>query len=121
MVLTGNDDRNIAIEAVNKGHIFWFLTKPLSSRTVAFRNPVGPQAILLVVAERELLEKTLSGSVKMLTEILAVVDQDAFGRGQRSGIRQHDILGSFWGLKWILGAEVAALLSQVGWQPCRAA
>ncbi len=113
MVLTGNEDRNIAVEAVNKGHIFWFLAKPCPPELLVSGLQSALKQYRLVVAERELLEKTLSGSVKMLTEILSVVNADAFGRGQR--IRDHArILGSYWGLNRVWELEVAALLSQIG-------
>jgi len=36
----------------------------------------------LVTAERELLEKTLNGSVKLLTDILSMIGPQAFGYGQ---------------------------------------
>ena len=35
------------------------------------------------MAEKELLEQTLNGSVNLLTDILSMVDPDAFGRAQQ--------------------------------------
>jgi len=37
----------------------------------------------LITAERELLENTLRGSVRVLTEILALADPKAFGNAER--------------------------------------
>ena len=37
----------------------------------------------LIAAERELLTKTLSGSVRMLTNVLSLVSPTAFGRASR--------------------------------------
>jgi len=35
-----------------------------------------------VVAEKELLNKTLSGSIKLLTDILSIMEPQSFGRAQ---------------------------------------
>src|SRR5829696_4359 len=61
IMLTGNADQQTAIEAVNEGNIFRFLTKPCPPETLAKALSAGLQQYWLVVAEKELLEKTLSG------------------------------------------------------------
>lgn len=40
----------------------------------------GVKHYLLIIAERDLLENTLNGSVKMLMDVLALVDPLSFGR-----------------------------------------
>ena len=67
MMLTGNADLEAAIESVNKGNIFRFLVKPCSVEILKGALNDGIRQYNLVNAERELLEKTLLGSVKMLT------------------------------------------------------
>jgi response regulator RpfG family c-di-GMP phosphodiesterase len=67
----------------------------------------------LVNAERELLDKTLRGAVRMLIEILASLNPELFGRAQqlRLDMRQmSDLLGL--SDNWSL--ELAALLAQIG-------
>jgi len=113
MMLTGNADQQTAMEAVNEGHIFRFMTKPCSPQDFAGALQAGLLQYRLVTAERELLSKTLSGSVKMLTDVLSLVSPTAFGRASR--IREPArkialILGE--NELWMI--EIAAMLSQVG-------
>ena len=113
IMLTGNPDLRTAIEAVHHGHIFRFLTKPCPPESLAMALEAGIEQYRLITAERDLLEKTLSGSVRMLMEILAMVDPHLFGRAQtlRGYIRslaQTLQVGEIWKL------ELAATLAQVG-------
>ena len=80
MMLTGNSDLDTAIRAVREGHIFRFLTKPCSSEMLAEALRAGVEQYRLVMAEVELLEKTLSGSVRLLTDLLSLLDPESFGR-----------------------------------------
>jgi response regulator RpfG family c-di-GMP phosphodiesterase len=83
ILLTGHADLEIAIQAVNEGNIFRLLTKPCSLETIekvlddAFRH------VDLLTAERELLEKTLTGSVAVLCDLISLVKPDVFGRVSR--------------------------------------
>ncbi|NIA69314.1 response regulator [Pelagibius litoralis] len=78
MMLTGNADQQTAMDAVNEGHIFRFLTKPCAPEDLAVAVEAAQQQYRLVSAERELLEKTLAGSVKVLVDVLSLSDPDAF-------------------------------------------
>jgi response regulator RpfG family c-di-GMP phosphodiesterase len=113
MMLTGNADQQTAIDAVNEGNIFRFLAKPCPSERLASMLDAGIQQYRLIVAERELLEKTLKGSVKILTEILSMVNPAAFSRASRitryvKHIVEHLELSRLWQF------EMAAMLSQIG-------
>jgi len=113
MMLTGNADIRTAVDAVNEGNIFRFLTKPCPPERLASMLEAGIQQYRLVVAERELLEKTLKGSVKVLTEILGMVNPVAFSRASRvtryvKHIIEHLELSRLWQF------EMAAMLSQIG-------
>ena len=59
MMLTGHADLEVTTEAVNEGNIFRFLTKPCNSEVLAKAIAAGIEQYRLVIAERELLEKTL--------------------------------------------------------------
>ena len=83
MMLTGNADMQTAIDAVNEGHIFRFLTKPCPPESLTASLQAAIEQYRLITAERELLEKTLRGSVKVLCEVLSVVKPTAFGRASR--------------------------------------
>ena len=113
MILTGYADVNTAINAVNEGNIFRFLTKPCAADVLTKALQAGIEQYRLITAERELLEKTLSGSIKVLTELLALVNPEAFGRCSRirncvRKIAEQMELPDLWQL------ETAALLSQIG-------
>jgi response regulator RpfG family c-di-GMP phosphodiesterase len=113
MMLTGQSELDTAVEAVNEGHIFRFLTKPCPPDTLARALDAGVEQYRLITAEKDLLQKTLSGSIKLLTDVLSVVNPAAFGRASRVRrlVRQLATelkLESDWQL------EVAAMLSQIG-------
>lgn len=113
IMLTGNADQGTAIEAVNQGQIFQFLTKPCPSDHLAKVLDDGLARYRQVMAERELLEQTLNGSVKVLMETLALVDAGVFGRSQtlRDYTRQ---LAQTMQLPFTWELELAAMLSQIG-------
>ena len=86
MMLTGNADQQTATAAINHGNIFRFLNKPCSPEQLTLALNAGIKQYQLVTAERELLGKTLRGSIRILTEILSMVDPQGFGRTEH--IRQ---------------------------------
>jgi response regulator RpfG family c-di-GMP phosphodiesterase len=113
LMLTGNADQKTAVEAVNRGQIYQFLNKPCSLEVMAAALDSAIRQYQLITAERELLEKTLNGSIDMLTGILASVEPLSFGRGEQL----RDYMAAFArSLKmprpWEL--ELAAMLSQIG-------
>jgi response regulator RpfG family c-di-GMP phosphodiesterase len=113
MMLTGYADLQTAIEAVNEGNIFRFLTKPCPPDKLAASIQAGIRQYGLVTAERELLEKTLWGSIKVLTEILSLVNPEAFGRSSRIKRIALQIAEKL-GMVNIWKLETAAMLSQIG-------
>jgi response regulator RpfG family c-di-GMP phosphodiesterase len=114
IMLTGNADQKTARDAVNKGHIFRFLTKPCPQDELIFALHAGLRHRELMTAERELLEKTLNGSVKVLSEILSLYDPAAFGQGDRLRQYMRDFAHSL-KLRETWDLELAALLSQIGY------
>lgn len=113
IMLTGQADVAAAIHAVNHGNLFRFLTKPCPPEELTAALDAGLTQHRLIIAERELLEKTLSGSVKVLTEILALTSPRSFGRAQRLrrvARRLADVLHH--PAPWQV--ELAAMLSQLG-------
>jgi response regulator RpfG family c-di-GMP phosphodiesterase len=113
VMLTGNADLENAIQAVNEGNIFRFLTKPCSSEVLEKVIQTGVEQYRLVTAERELLQKTLKGSINVLNKVLSLVNPEAFGRSSRikryvKQIAEKLELPHIWRL------EMAAMLSQIG-------
>lgn len=83
IMLTGNADQETAIEAVNRGNIFRFLTKPCEPDALAVALEAGIKQYALVTAEKELVEGTLKGSIDLLAELMSIADPDTFSRSQR--------------------------------------
>jgi len=113
MMLTGNADVQIAMNAVNKGNIFRFLTKPCQPAVLAVMLKAGIRQYRLINAEKELLEKTLRESIKVLVEILSLVNPGAFSRSSRIApyvkyIAEKLRLSNIWQY------ELAAMLSHIG-------
>ncbi len=113
MMLTGFADLDTSIDAVNEGHIFRFLTKPCPTETLVKVLKDGIRQYHLVKSEKELLEKTLSGSVKVMIEILSLTSPIAFGRANRvraTMVKMADKLNVEDKWEFIL----AGMLSQIG-------
>lgn len=113
MLLTGQSDIESAIAAINKGQIFRFLTKPCPPPALLGAVQAALAQYELVTAERVLLEQTLHGSIKALTDMLALVNPVAFGRATRVKQVVSDIADEL-ALKERWQVEVAAMLSQIG-------
>lgn len=83
MMLTGNADQETAVEAINQGQIFRFLNKPCPEENLRIAIKDALRQHELVTAERTLLQHTLAGSVKVLMDVLSLVDSAAFGQATR--------------------------------------
>jgi response regulator RpfG family c-di-GMP phosphodiesterase len=113
MLLTGHADLQAAIAAVNDGQVFRFLTKPCPPDQLRLSFEAATEQHRLVTAERVLLEHTLHGSIKALTDILALTNPVAFGRATR--IKKHvSEIAEELGMPDRWQVEVAAMLSQLG-------
>ncbi len=113
MLLTGQSDYEDAIAAVNQGQLFRFLTKPCPAPLLlkAFDEALAQHQLL--VAERQLFEQTLRGSVEALTDVLALTSPTSSGRATR--IKRHvAVLADRLKLRERWQVEVAAMLSQLG-------
>jgi response regulator RpfG family c-di-GMP phosphodiesterase len=91
IMLTGNADQQTAVDAVNKGEIFKFLNKPVERDALRSVLTQGLRQYQLISAEKELLERTLRGSIKVLSEILAIVKPEVFGRIDRLRAKAGEI------------------------------
>ncbi|MBU1221903.1 response regulator [Myxococcota bacterium] len=113
IMLTGNADVTSAIQAINDGEIFRFLTKPVSSVALTRALYEALRLHKLVIAERELLEETLRGSISVLSDLNALINPEVFGRSSRSK-RIAAMLGRTMKLDDIWKIETAAMLSLIG-------
>ncbi len=78
IMLTGNDDQDTAISAVNDGKVYRFVRKPCQPADLLAAIKDGAQHHALLMREKNLLEQTLSGSVKVLTDMLSLAKPEAF-------------------------------------------
>jgi hypothetical protein len=102
-----------ALTAVNEGNIFRFLTKPCSKQILVTALTAGMTQYRLVTSEKDILEKTLAGSLAVLTEVLSVASPAAFSRALR--LRRymgHIVTRLSLPNRWKF--ELAAMLSQLG-------
>ena len=113
MLLTGYSDMDAAVSAINKGNIFRFLHKPCGPDILLPAVEAAVKQHQLIMAERDLLENTLSASIKVLTDVLNLAAPVAFNRaihlkGYVSHIANELKVQDVWQL------EVAAMLSHIG-------
>jgi response regulator RpfG family c-di-GMP phosphodiesterase len=113
IMLTGNADQQTATDAINVGKVFRFLSKPCQVELLADAIQAAIDHYRRTIAEREILRETVQGSIRMLTEVLSVVNPVAFGRASRlhqlvKELLKHVDVDQPW------ECEMAAMLSQVG-------
>jgi len=113
IMLTGYSDQKTAVDAVNEGRVFRFLSKPCPPETLAAVIEAGIRQHQLVVAERELLQQTLMGSIQVLSELLTGLDPDASRQSQVLRERARPLARALgFEDEWTL--EAAALLAFIG-------
>jgi response regulator RpfG family c-di-GMP phosphodiesterase len=113
VLLTGHTDVADAIEAVNKGRIFRFLTKPAGYEDLVSALSDAAAQHELIIAERVLLEQTLRGAVAAMLEALSLSNPLVFARATRIRRIVATMLPSFSAPDaWAI--EIAAALSQLG-------
>jgi len=113
VMLTGHADIDIAMEAINKGNIFRFLTKPCGDQELLQVVSDAVKQYQLVTAERELLQNTLTGSIRLLTDLFSAVQPDSFARaGNISRLAKRVAVRAGITKTWEI--EMAAFLSQIG-------
>ncbi|GAB5415894.1 MAG: response regulator [Congregibacter sp.] len=113
VMLTGNPSESVVVDAVNRGDIFKFITKPASIETLTDIVRQGTRQYRLARAERDLLEQTFKGTVEILIEALSLANPALFGLAQK----QRDYVIALAHrleepVSWEL--ETAALLASIG-------
>lgn len=113
MMLTGFADVDVAIEAVNEGQVFRFLTKPCTPEVLGKAIAAGMEQYRLVTAEKELLRGTLRGSIRVLSEALSLANPEAYGRSERIKALVRQLVKNG-GVKPTWELDLAAMLSHIG-------
>ena len=114
IMLTENADQNFAIEAINKSHVFGFLKKPCSTDSLIESIESGLAHHRLLVREKRLMETTLAGSIKLLSDLVSFLDPAATSGSRKIG-RWADVLSPH--LRGVNRWELnfAVMLAPVGW------
>lgn len=113
ILLTGHAELSAAVAAVNTGRIFRFLTKPCAPADLRAAVEAGFEQHRLRRVERELIEQTLTGTVRLLSEVLALVAPALFNRTQR--LQRYVLhLADQLGCTETWRFELAACLSMIG-------
>lgn len=113
MMLTGNADIQTAVQAINEGSIFRFMLKPWAGDQLIQCLNSGIRQYQLLRVEKELLEKTLYSTVKVLMDILSLTNPVAFSKTQRLlNYAKHIITRLKLENSWQY--EIAVMLSQIG-------
>jgi CheY-like chemotaxis protein len=113
MVLSGQADLDSTLAAVNEGHVFRFLMKPCSPETLLEVINSGIEQYRLVNAEKHLLENTLNATVRVLVEVLGLINPAAQQRA--SQIEKYaEAAGTALKLAGAWKYHLAAMLSQLG-------
>lgn len=120
IMLTGFANMEVAVEAVNNGELFRFLTKPCKTEDLlgALRAAVEQYRQVTtdkkeLEKERELLESTLHGGIKVMTDILSLVNPVAFSRASRIKPYVGQVARTLQ-LPNVYEFELAAMLSLIG-------
>jgi ActR/RegA family two-component response regulator len=113
MMLTGYSDIAAAMDAVNQGNVFRLLAKPCERDVLTEAITSGLAQYRLVTSEKDLLENTLTGSIKVLTDVLTAVSPAAFGKSVRITRCVRHLVARF-RLPYSWYFEAAAMLSQLG-------
>lgn len=112
ILLTGQADLASAVAAINQGQIFRFLTKPMAPPNLLAAIESAVAQHRLMTAERVLLEQTLRGCLRTMSEILALANPELFGRAARIQLTVRKI-GEALGVADGWQIDVAAMLSQL--------
>lgn len=114
ILLTAHANLDVALDAVNKGQIFRLLTKPCSKQTLGEVIKAGFRQYQLTKSEKELLEKTVAGSMKLLGDLMNMLKADAYERvGRIQPLLK--VLAEKLGDESLWATESAAVLSQLGY------
>lgn len=113
IMLTGAAGLEMAVDSVNRGHIFRFLLKPCPPETFIPAVKAGLRQYQLVTGERELLNKTLNGAVKVMIDLLSALNPETFAQAARLRELARSLAAALQ-VENIWEVELAALLCRVG-------
>lgn len=114
ILVTGHADINVAIDSINSNHIFRFLLKPVPPETFLQVVKDAHHYYLLKITEREILEKTLKGCIKVLIDIISIKNDYNFTQSAKY-IELVKKIGEKIEYKYLWEIELAAILCKIGY------
>ena len=113
IVLTGEADTKMAIEAINEAEVFRYLTKPCPPSLLVEAVRAGIEQHRRIVELREDSLRAVRASICILTNLLSLTSPVAFGRASR--LRKTALaIAAELELQDVWALEISALLSQLG-------
>jgi response regulator RpfG family c-di-GMP phosphodiesterase len=113
IMLTGAAGLDMAIQAINLGQIFRFLLKPCAAEVLIMAVKAGIRQYQLLLAERELLQKTLNGSIKVMMDMLSALNPETFSQATRLSSLARQLAAALQ-LENTWEVELAAQLCRIG-------
>lgn len=113
VMLSGDAERETAVNALNVGKVYAFLSKPCAAEELLRVVDEGIRKFQARYEERKLLTDTLRGSVRALGELLRAADPSLFQRSKRIRDLGAALLKAR-GMSMDWQMESALLLSQAG-------
>lgn len=113
IMLTGNADQATAVQAVNEGEVFRFLNKPCEGDQLEAAINAGIEHNRLLKLEHDLLNRTLTGSIQMMFDVLSMTNPLAFAQSVRLKSVVSD-LGNYLGVGNIWQLKIGTMLAQIG-------
>ncbi len=113
VMLTGQADMEAVVAIVNEGEIFRFLTKPCPPELLKKNIEDSVRQYRLQITEKDLMSRTLGGTLQVIMDFLVLSKPQAFKRGLRARDMVKKMLPYLQAEnEWQV--EVAAMLSQIG-------
>ena len=113
VMLTGYADLEVSMAAVNNGHVFRFLTKPVATEELIKALEAALAQHRLITTKNAFMEETLGACLKLLSDVLALVSPVAFSNTARVK-RYVRYMAKALGLPKAWRYTLAADLSQLG-------
>ena len=112
IMISAVDEIKSVVRCIEKGADD-YLTKPFNPTLLKARIGACLEKYRLIKTEREFLDKTLRGSVKVLTDILSILSPEAFGQASRERLLVGRIAKEM-KVKKIWELELSAMFSPLG-------
>lgn len=110
IMLTGNADRETAVASVNESGVFRYLNKPCALEAIVNAVDAGLAEHKLLAGRQNLLEGTLAGSIKLISEMITNCDPEASREAKKLHLHAHR-MALYMKIEKVWELDVAARLS----------